>query len=47
MDMVFKLLEENGVWELVDPPLGLAIISGKWHFAHKLDDQGNLVMNKA
>ena len=47
MDREFKSLEENGVWELVKPPSGQGIISGKWHFAHKLDDEGNVVKYKA
>ena len=46
MDREFKFLEENGVWELVKPPSGQGIISGKWHFAHKLDDEGNVVKYK-
>ena len=47
MDREFKSLEENGVWELVKPPSGHGIISGKWHFDHKLDDEGNVVKYKA
>ena len=47
MDREFKSLEENGVWELVRPPSGQGIISGKWHFAHKLDDEKNVVKYKA
>ena len=47
MDRDFKTLEEIGVWELVKPPSGQGIISGKWHFAHKLDDEGNVVTYKA
>ena len=47
MDREFKTLEENGVWELVRPPSGQGIISGKWHFAHKLDDEGNVLNYKA
>ena len=46
MDREFKSLEENGVWELVNQPSGQGIISGKWHFAHKLDDEGNVVKYK-
>ena len=47
MDREFKSLEENGVRELVKTPSGQGIISGKWHFAHKLDDEGNVVKYKA
>ena len=49
MDREIKSLEENGVWELIKPPSGQGqgIISGKWHFAHKLDDEGNVVKYKA
>ena len=47
IDREFKSLEENGVWELVKPPSGQGIINGKWHFAHKLDDEGNVVKYKA
>ena len=46
MDREFKSLEENGVWELVRPPSGQGIVSGKWHFAHKLDYEGNVVKYK-
>ena len=47
MDRELKSLEENGVCELVKPPSGQGIISGKWHFAHELDDEGNVVKYKA
>ena len=47
MDREFKSLEENGVWELVKPTSGQGIISGKRNFAHKLDDEGNVVKYKA
>ena len=47
MDREFKSLEENGVWEQAKPPSGQGIISGKWHFAHKLKDEGNVVKYKA
>ena len=47
MDREFKSLEENGVWQLVKPPSGQGIISGKWHFAQKLDEEGNLGKYKA
>ena len=47
MDREFKLLEESGVWNLAKPPSGQGIISGKWHFAHKLDDKGKVVKCKA
>ena len=47
MDREFKSLEEKGVWELVKPPSGQGIISGKWHSAHKLNDEGNVVKYKA
>ena len=42
-----KSLKEKDVWALVKPPSGQVIISGKWHFAHKLDDEGNVVKYKA
>ena len=47
MDREFKSLGENGVWELVKQPSGQGIISGKWHFANQLDDEGNVVKFKA
>ena len=47
MDREFKSLEENVVWELFKPPSGQGIISGKRQFAHKLDDEGNVVKYKA
>ena len=42
-----KSLEQNNVWELVTPPSGQGIISGKWPFSHKLDDEENVVKYKA
>ena len=46
IDREFNSLDENGVWELVKPPSEQGFISGKWHFAHKLDDEGNVVKYK-
>ena len=40
MDKECQSLEDNGVWELVPAPKDKGIISGKWHFAHKLDNMG-------
>ena len=47
MDKEYQSLEDNGVWELVPAPKDKGIISGKWHFAHKLDNMGNVVKFKA
>ena len=47
MNREFKSLKENGVWELVKPPSGQVIISGKWQFAHELDDDGNVVKHRS
>ncbi|KAK6120548.1 hypothetical protein DH2020_045714 [Rehmannia glutinosa] len=37
----------NDVWELVPCPPSQTIIGTKWVFRNKLDDQGNIVRNKA
>ena len=47
MDREFKSLEKGGVWELVKPQSGQGNTSGKWHFAHKPDDEGNVGKYKA
>ena len=47
MDKEHQSLEDNGVWELVPAPKDKGIISGKWHFAHKLDNMGNVMKFKA
>ncbi|KAK6161170.1 hypothetical protein DH2020_004551 [Rehmannia glutinosa] len=39
--------ERNDVWELVPCPPSQTIIGTKWVFRNKLDDQGNIVRNKA
>ncbi|KAK6124639.1 hypothetical protein DH2020_041627 [Rehmannia glutinosa] len=39
--------EMNDVWELVPCPPSQTIIGTKWVFRNKLDDQGNIVRNKA
>ncbi|KAK6148545.1 hypothetical protein DH2020_019457 [Rehmannia glutinosa] len=39
--------ERNDVWELVPCPPYQTIIGTKWVFRNKLDDQGNIVRNKA
>ncbi|KAK6139469.1 hypothetical protein DH2020_026783 [Rehmannia glutinosa] len=39
--------ERNGVWELVPCPPSQTIIGTKWVFRNKLDEQGNIVRNKA
>ncbi|KAK6146204.1 hypothetical protein DH2020_020073 [Rehmannia glutinosa] len=39
--------ERNDIWELVPCPPSQTIIGTKWVFRNKLDDQGNIVRNKA
>ncbi|KAK6145353.1 hypothetical protein DH2020_022173 [Rehmannia glutinosa] len=39
--------KRNDVWELVPRPPSQTIIGTKWVFRNKLDDQGNIVRNKA
>ena len=42
--MQFK---RNQVWELVDRPIGRKIIGTKWVFRNKMDENGNVIRNKA
>ena len=39
--------ERNNVWELVPRPNDRMIIGTKWVFRNKLDENGNVVRNKA
>ena len=41
-----KVIEENGTWELVDPPLGCRPIGLKWVDKVKRDDHGAIVKHK-
>ncbi|KAK6124581.1 hypothetical protein DH2020_041677 [Rehmannia glutinosa] len=43
----FNQFERNDVWELVPCPPSQTIIGTKWVFRNKLNDQGNIVRNKA
>jgi hypothetical protein len=42
-----KAIEENGTWELIDPPLGCRPIMPKWVYKVKQDKRGTIVKNKA
>ena len=47
--MHYELLqfERNNVWTLVPRPKGEHIISTKWIFRKKTDEEGNVIRNKA
>ncbi|RVW38040.1 Retrovirus-related Pol polyprotein from transposon TNT 1-94 [Vitis vinifera] len=42
-----KSMKENGVWDLVELPEGVKLISCKWIFKTKRDSKGNIVRYKA
>ena len=39
--------ERNQVWRLVPRPKDRSIVGAKWVYRNKLDEQGNIVRNKA
>ena len=47
MDREYQSLMDNNVWSLVAKPEGRSVIGSKWHFAYKMDAQGNIVKYKA
>ena len=42
-----KAIEDNGTWELVDPPVGCTPIGLKWVYKVKRDEYGTFVKYKA
>ena len=42
-----KAIEDNGTWELVDPPVGCRPIGLKWVYKVKRDERGAIVKYKA
>ena len=42
-----KSMDENQVWDLVDPPPGITAIGCKWVFKKKTDVDGNVQIHKA
>jgi hypothetical protein len=42
-----KVIEDNGTWELVDPPAGCRPIGLKWVYKVKRDERGAIVKYKA
>ena len=42
-----KSMDENQVWDLVDPPPGVTAIGCKWVFKKKTDVDGNVQIHKA
>jgi len=42
-----KAIEDNGTWELVDPPVGYRSIVLKWVYKVKWDERGAIVKYKA
>ena len=47
MEEELNQFQRNEVWKLVEKPEGASIIGTKWVFRNKLDEQGNVVRNKA
>jgi hypothetical protein len=43
----FTALQANHTWDLVPPPPGINIVTGKWVFRHKLHPDGTLNCYKA
>ena len=41
-----KSMDENQVWDLVDPPPGVTAIGCKWVFKKKTDVDGNVQIHK-
>lgn len=42
-----KAIEDNGMWELVNPPLGCRLIGLKWVFQVKRDKHGAIAKHMA
>ena len=42
-----KAIEENEIWELVDPPSGCCPSGLKWVYKIKQDERGAIVKHKA
>jgi len=42
MEAEFEALKSNRTWWLVDRPLGVNVVTGKWVFWHKLNPDGTL-----
>jgi hypothetical protein len=40
-------IEKNNTWEMVQRPKGKNIIGSKWIFKNKLNEQGQVIKNKA
>ena len=40
-------IEKNNTWELVPRPTGKNVIGSKWVFKNKMNEQGQVIMNKA
>ena len=47
MQEEFTALQANNTWDLVPPPPGTNIITGKWVYRHKLHPDGTLDRYKA
>ena len=42
-----KAIEENEIWELIDPPPGCHPIGLKWEYKVKQDELGAIVKHKS
>ena len=47
MTSELKSMDENQVWDLVDPPPGITAIGCKWVFKKKTNVDGNVQIHKA
>ena len=47
MDDELEHIEKNNTWELVPRPKGNNVIGTKWIFKNKLNENGEVVRNKA
>ncbi len=47
MEIEYNSLMENATWEIVSPPKGANVITGKWVFKLKKDRFGNILKYKA
>jgi hypothetical protein len=47
MNEELDLIEKNDTWELVPRPTNKNVIGSKWVYKNKMNEQGNIVRNKA
>jgi hypothetical protein len=47
MNEALDQIEKNDTWELVPRPTNKNVIGSKWVYKNKMNEQGNIVRNKA